>query len=61
MNMITPSNELLSYLPNANRNENRFFFTPAVTVEHRSTIKDKYSSGTDGLTLKMLANLPTVH
>lgn len=61
MNTITPSRDPLSYLSAANVNLHSFFLTPVDVAELRSTINDiknKSSSGTDGLTLKMFSNLP---
>ncbi|XP_050299165.1 probable RNA-directed DNA polymerase from transposon BS isoform X1 [Anthonomus grandis grandis] len=61
MSTITPSHGPLSYLPIANENFHSFFFTPVVLPELCSSIreiKNKGSSGIDGLTLKMFSNLP---
>ena len=60
-NTICPPHDPLSYLSNDNVNLHSFFFSPVVLEELRSTIntiKNKSSSGTDGLTLKMFSNLP---
>ena len=66
VNTIIPSRDPLSYLSKANVNLHNFFFTPVSLADLRSTIGDirnKSSSGTDGLTLRMFSNLPecTLH